>query len=80
MVLMKFIDGQTFLELDRAPDAEEQQAVIEQAAKVNGIDYHPSYLFDSWAIPNIQVMFEKVKKFIQPDDLKFAEQAMAQYA
>ncbi|MDO8529039.1 MAG: phosphotransferase [bacterium] len=80
MVLMKFIDGQTFLELDRAPDAEEQQSVIEQAAKVNGIDYHPPYLFDSWAIPNIQVMFEKVKKFIQSDDLKLVEQAMAQYA
>lgn len=80
MVLMKFIDGQTFLELDRVPDAEEQQAVIEQTAKVNGIDYHPPYLFDSWAIPNIQVMFEKVKKFIQLDDLKLVEQAMAQYA
>lgn len=80
MVLMKFVDGQTFLELDRAPDTEERQAVIEQAAKVNGIDYHPPYLFDSWAIPNIKTMFERVKQFIQPDDLKLVEQAMARYA
>jgi Ser/Thr protein kinase RdoA (MazF antagonist) len=80
MVLMKFVDGQTFLELDRAPDTEEREAVIEQATKVNGIDYHPPYLFDSWAIPNIKAMFERVKQFIQPDDLKLVEQAMAQFA
>ena len=79
-VLMKFVDGQTFLELDRAPDTEERQAVIEQAAKVNGIDYRPPHLFDSWAIPNIKTMFERVKQFIQPEDIKLVEQAMARFA
>jgi len=80
MVLMKFVEGQTFLELDRAPDAEEQKAVIEQATKVNGIDYHPPYLFDSWAIPNIKAMFERTKQFIQPEDIKLVEQVMTGYA
>ena len=80
MVLMKFVDGQTFLELDRAPDEGEQKAVVEQAVKVNGIDYHPPYLLDSWAIPNIKAMFERTKQFIQPADIKLIEQAMAQYA
>lgn len=79
LVLMKFIEGDNFLALDRIPDKEERQAVIEQAAKINKIDYHPTYLSDTWAIPNIKVMFEKVKKFIQPDDIKLVEQAMAQY-
>ncbi|MBI2047857.1 MAG: phosphotransferase [Parcubacteria group bacterium] len=80
MVLMKFVNGQTFLELDRVPDEREQKAVVEQAIKVNGIDYRPPYLLDSWAIPNIKAMFEKTKQFIQPDDIKLIEQAMAQYA
>jgi len=80
MVLMKFVDGQTFLELDRAPDEGERKAVIEQAAKVNGIDYRPLYLLDSWAIPNIKAIFERTKQFIQPEDIKLIEQAMAQYA
>src|SRR3990167_2197578 len=80
MVLMQFVDGQTFLELHRAPDEEERKAVVEQAAKVNGIDYHPPYLFDSWAIPNIKAMFERTKQFIQPEDIKLVEQAIAQYA
>ncbi|MBI2410678.1 MAG: phosphotransferase [Candidatus Kerfeldbacteria bacterium] len=80
MVLMKFVDGQTFLELDRAPDEEEEKAVVEQAVKVNGIDYHPPYLLDSWAIPNIKAMFERTKQFIQSQDIQLIKQAMTQYA
>ena len=79
LVLMRFVEGKTFFELDRAPDTEERKVVLEQAAKVNGIDYKPTYLFDSWAIPNIRAMFDKVRQFIEPDDLKLVEQAMAGY-
>lgn len=79
LVLMRFVEGETFLELDRAPHDNELAAVLEQAAKVNAIDYEPPYLFDSWAIPNIRSMFERVKQFIQPEDLKLVEQAMAGY-
>src|SRR3989344_3689037 len=53
MVLMEFVEGKSFIELDRAPDNEELHLVLEQAARVNGIDCHPPYIFDSWAIPNI---------------------------
>lgn len=80
LVLMKFIEGKNFIELGRVPDAEERKLIIEQAVRINGIDYHPSYLFDSWAIPNIKVMFEKVKRFIQSDDLKMIERVIAQYS
>ncbi|MGB2786786.1 MAG: phosphotransferase [Candidatus Saccharimonadaceae bacterium] len=79
LVLMRFIEGKTFFELDQAPDAEERKAVLEQASRVNGIDYKPTYLFDSWAIPNIRAMFDKVRQFVEPDDLKLVEQAMARY-
>lgn len=79
LVLMRFVEGKTLFELDRAPDAEERKAVLEQAAKVNGIDYKPDYLFDSWAIPNIRAMFDKVRQFVEPDDLKLVERAMAGY-
>jgi Ser/Thr protein kinase RdoA (MazF antagonist) len=77
---MKFIEGNTFFELDRTPDEEERRAAIEQASKINKINHHPAYLSDTWAIPNIKTMFERVKKFIQPDDLRFIEQAMAIYS
>lgn len=80
LVLMRFIEGKTFFELDRAPDVDERRAILEQAAKINAIDYEPPYLFDSWAIPNIGSMSERVKPFIEPDDLALVEQVMAQYA
>jgi Ser/Thr protein kinase RdoA (MazF antagonist) len=79
MVLMGFIEGKSFLELNRAPNAEELQRVLEQAAKVNRIDHRPPYLFDSWAIPNIQVMFDKVKQYIKPEDIALVQQAMDRY-
>jgi Ser/Thr protein kinase RdoA (MazF antagonist) len=78
-VLMRFVEGKTFYELDRAPDDSERLAVLEQAKKVNAIEYHPAYLFDSWAIPNISVMLEKVRQFVAPEDLQLAEQAVERY-
>lgn len=79
MVLMNFIDGKTFFELDCAPSKTELNLIIEQAAKVNMIDYHPSYLFDTWAIPNIKIVFDKVKEFIKSADSKLVEQVIEQY-
>lgn len=79
LVLMRFVEGLNFLELDRAPNDDERRAVLEQAAKVNKIDHHPPYLPDSWAIPNIKSMFERVKQFIQPEDLKLVVQVMARH-
>ncbi len=79
LVLMRFVQGESFLELDRSPSDEERNAVLQQAAKINAIDYEPPYLFDSWAIPNIHAMFEKVKQYIQPGDLPLVERAINGY-
>jgi len=79
MVLTRFVEGKTFFELDRAPDRGELKAVLEQAARVNQIGYRPPYLFDSWAIPNIGSMFERVKKFIKPEDLELVRKVISRY-
>lgn len=79
LVLMRFVEGKSYLELDRAPTEKERKAVLEQASKVNGLEYEPPYLFDSWAIPNIHVMYEKVKQYIEPEDLALVEQVIAAY-
>jgi Ser/Thr protein kinase RdoA (MazF antagonist) len=79
LVLMQFIDGKTFYELNRAPTPIERKAVLEQAAKVNEIDYQPPYLFDSWAIPNIKTMFDRVKQYLQTDDLETVKRVMSGY-
>lgn len=79
MVLMRFIEGKSFYELERVPNDQERRAIIEQAAKVNNIDYKPPYLFDSWAIPHIHEMLDKVRQFVQPEDMELVEQALARY-
>src|SRR3989344_6303332 len=79
LVLIRFIEGATFFELNRAPNREELKMVIEQAVKVNSINYHPPYIFDSWAIPNIQVMHDKTKQFIKSEDLPLVEQVIDRY-
>jgi Ser/Thr protein kinase RdoA (MazF antagonist) len=79
LVLMRFIEGETYFELDQAPSATERKSVLEQAAKINRIDYKPPFLFDGWAIPNIRATFDVVKQFIEPDDLALVEKAMVQY-
>jgi Ser/Thr protein kinase RdoA (MazF antagonist) len=80
MVLMKFIEGKTFLELDRSPNRTELEKIIAQAAKINKIDYKPPYLTDSWAIPNIKEMYKRVGKFIAPEDKSLVETVISNYS
>lgn len=80
LVLLQFVEGKTFLELGRVPDADERQMVIEQAVLVNSMKHHPPYIFDTWAIPNIVVTFEKVQTFLQPEDRVLVENVLSQYA
>jgi Ser/Thr protein kinase RdoA (MazF antagonist) len=79
LALMCFIEGKTFLELDRSPNDGERMAVLEEAAKINQINYHPAYFFDSWAVPNIGAMYERVKRYVERNDLRLIEQVIEQY-
>ena len=79
LVLLQFVNGKSFFELDRAPNINELRAVLEEAAKINKIDYKPPYIFDSWAIPNIEPLFDRTKKFIQKEDLSLVKQVISQY-
>jgi Ser/Thr protein kinase RdoA (MazF antagonist) len=79
LVLMRFVEGKTFFELGRIPDDDERKAILEQAVKINAIDYEPPYLFDSWAIPNIKTVLERVQQYIEPDDLELVLSVIEQY-
>lgn len=76
MVLMRFIPGQTYLDIDRAPTPQETKAIVEQAALVHQIDHRPEPYFDIWAIPNIETLFSQVQQFIAPDDLRLVERVI----
>lgn len=79
LVCMRFIEGKTFFELDRAPNPEERKLILEQTAKINRLDYRPGYYHNSWAIPHIREMYDGVKQYIETDDRKLVERAMLGY-
>lgn len=76
---MDFIEGETFFDLKRSPDADERLIIFENAARIHALDCRPPYLFDSWAIPNARIAFNNVKEFIAPDDLKSIESVLSAY-
>ncbi|NTU73963.1 phosphotransferase [Candidatus Roizmanbacteria bacterium] len=79
MVVMPFIRGNNFLELDHAPTSTERRAILEQAAMINTIPYHPTFLHDSWAIPNIYQIYAKVSPFVPTEELELIQKAIIQY-
>jgi Ser/Thr protein kinase RdoA (MazF antagonist) len=79
MAVLEFVPGKTFKELNRAPSDDELAKIAEQAVKVNSIELEPSYLFDSWAIPNIHWMFDQVHEHLDEPGTKLAQEAMRRY-
>jgi Ser/Thr protein kinase RdoA (MazF antagonist) len=79
MVVMRFIAGKTFYDLSTTPSDEDLTLIAAEAVKINSIDYDPPYLFDSWAIPNMQRMFDKVKDHLTDEGRKLVEGAFAHY-
>jgi Ser/Thr protein kinase RdoA (MazF antagonist) len=67
MVVIAFVEGNTFYQLRAVPNNEQLKAVVEQAFKINSIDYEPEYVFDSWAIPNFKQAYDKNYVHIDED-------------
>lgn len=79
LVVLEFVEGKTFYELGRMPSDEELRAIIVEAAKINSMQYNPPYIFDSWAVPHILKMYEKVRQYLSPPDLTLADKALEQF-
>lgn len=78
-VLMEYVSGRTFLDMNRAPTIEELRIVLSEVAKISSITYKPINLYDAWAVQNIRAMLEQVKQYVQPEDLLLAQQSIAEY-
>lgn len=78
LVLMEFC-GKTFFELNRVPNESELDRIVKIASKINKTNYKPKYIYDSWAIPNIIKVYEKVKKYLSLEDSKMIEQVLEKY-
>lgn len=79
LMLFKFVEGKTFFELNRGPSAEERLEIIEQAAKINSIEYNPPFYDDSWSVTNIHTMFAKVEQFLVDNDKILLAEVLRRY-
>ncbi|MGH3713196.1 MAG: phosphotransferase [Micromonosporaceae bacterium] len=68
-MVMEFVHGQTFHDLDRPPTDDELREVIAQAALIHSLDLDPGFVFDPWAVPNISALSETVRSHIDPDTM-----------
>jgi Ser/Thr protein kinase RdoA (MazF antagonist) len=80
LAFLDFVEGETFMELDRLPTYEERLKTLEQAARINNLDFHPPFLFDSWAVQHMSAAYQEVKPFLHEDDLNILEEAERMFA
>ena len=79
LVVMDFIQGRTYLDNDIPVTGIDLTKIVDQAVKINRITYRPDYLSDSWAIPNIHVMYKSVQDFLSSEDKSLINQVLQKY-
>lgn len=68
--VMEYIDGDNFFSFKRKPNSEEIRYLAHQTALINSIDIKPEFVYDSWAIVNFPKEYEKIGKYLLPEDKK----------
>lgn len=79
MILMEFIDGESFYDKGEIPNEEDTRMIVEQAAKINSIDYKPPYLYDDWAPCNLVDEFSKKKNSLDTKDLVIVKSVVNEF-
>lgn len=61
--------GKSLFELGIKPTQEEKRFLVEQAALINGIDFKPKFVYDSWAVTNFLERYKQTKKHLDTEDI-----------
>ena len=79
MVVMDYIDGDTYFDIDSIPTDDELKLIVAEAVKIHNLDLRPSFLFDSWAIPHIHKMFYLTSEYLGDEGTELTQKAIAKY-
>lgn len=79
MVVMRYVLGKTFYELQRSPTDEELGLIAAEAVKINRLDIAPEQLFDSWAIPNLRWMYEQTREHLDAEGARLVDEALKHF-
>lgn len=73
VIVMEYIEGQSFYELQRPLTEAEEREVIRQASLINTVQHEPKFIYDSWAIPSFLKEFALVEKLMSASDLDLVQ-------
>lgn len=79
LVVMEWIDGKSFFDLDTVPTDEEIADICEQATKINKINVELPFLYDSWAVINIGSEYKKWQEHISEEDKVLIEPVVSAF-
>ncbi|MGB3023684.1 MAG: phosphotransferase [Candidatus Saccharimonadales bacterium] len=79
MFVMDAIQGRTFFDMGSAPTEEQLRRIVEQAVKIAQLPIAPPYEYDSWAVPNIRDIYDKVQNEIDTPDKSLIDKALQRY-
>ncbi|MCH7604374.1 phosphotransferase [Patescibacteria group bacterium] len=79
LCVMQYIDGDTYYDLKRKPNAKEIQSLAQQAARINSIDLKPKFEYDSWAIVNFLNEFQHKSRSLRQEERELVEPLVEEY-
>lgn len=70
LCVMEYVDGKDFFSLKYKPTSDEIKFLAHQSALINSVKIKPSYVYDSWAVPNFLKEFRKKSKYLKKEDFE----------
>ncbi|MBI2043843.1 hypothetical protein HYT24_00575, partial [Candidatus Pacearchaeota archaeon] len=67
-VVMDYIDGNSYHDLNRQPSDKELTLILREAMKISELNIKPPFIYDSIAIVNLLDMYERVTPHLSPED------------
>lgn len=68
--VIEYINGQNFFDLGKKPTDKELKEIVDIASRLSKIDYHPPFIYDTWAITSFVEEFEKKEKYLSKEEIE----------
>lgn len=75
-LVMDFVEAIDYYTLGRAPTVAELADIIDQAVLIHGIDAHPEFVFDPWAITNLIPLAASVENVLDAEQRRLVAGAI----
>jgi Ser/Thr protein kinase RdoA (MazF antagonist) len=79
LIVMDFINGKDFFISKQPVTKKDMASLAHEASLINEINVKPEGIYDSWAIPNFLLEFEKKKQFLEKEDFDLIEPIVQEF-